>query len=453
MTSILLQEAIDYALTNSLIKFNTKFELVHAPLALAPYRLPSQVYEHLVVLTPLFNQLMLHVALDGDFLTEHLTQASQTDPFIAGLLAIHQETPNTQSLQLMINRNDYLLTQHFGTSEVLPKQVEFNTISASYPFLISRLTRLHQFLFRNHEWGKRLVENDPISGIVAGIAEMVGRYDHPKACLLTIVQLHEQNIFDQRGGEYQLWHQYQIPTIRMTLEEVAEEGFLREGHLIVRDQVAAITYFRAGYTPDDYPSAEAWKARRLIETSSTIDVPNTAMQLAGMKKIQQVLGVPEILRRFVNATTAEQIEATFVGLHLLDEMVENEGLTDSAMTLACRFPSHYVLKPQREGGGNNFYEQEMVEVLKSMDWKERHAYILMERIPALQHPTVLATEGKVQTTSGVSEIGRFGVCLSDGKEILMNQDVGYLVRTKAAAQNEGGVSAGYACLNTLCLDE
>jgi len=94
----------------------------------------------------------------------------------------------------------------------------------------------------------------------------------------------------------------------------------------------------------------------------------------------------------------------------------------------------------------------MVQKLRSLSEEESHAYILMERINPPQHQAQLMREGNVLETSCISEIGRFGVCLAQRQEILFNRDVGYLVRTKAADQNEGGVSAGYAYLNSLCQD-
>jgi hypothetical protein len=34
----------------------------------------------------------------------------------------------------------------------------------------------------------------------------------------------------------------------------------------------AVTYFRAGYTPNDYPTQDEWQARELIERSNTVQV-------------------------------------------------------------------------------------------------------------------------------------------------------------------------------------
>ena len=448
----LIQEAIAYALTHGLIKFNQQFELKHAPFALVPYEISAEVLEQLIVLTPLFNELMLRVSRDKEFLRESLSPAARSDSFVRELLSIHAENVETQSTQLLVNRNDFLLSKTQDASGLpIAKQVEFNAIAASYPFLSSQLCRLHQFL-NGIEGGKEnLVDNDPISGIAAIIAEAIRRYDMPQCCLLTIVQTEEQNVFDQRGGEHKLWDEFGILTVRMSLEEVAQEGFLKQGHLVVRGKIAAVTYFRAGYIPNDYPSAEAWKARQLIEASSTIAVPSVAMQLAGLKKIQQVLSKPKILRNFVNEDCARHIETTFVGLFLLDEMIPQEGKFQTARQVACLSPVNYVLKPQREGGGNNFYGLEMVEKLRSLDGDAVQAFILMERIYPLSHQTFILTEGQLQETEAVSEIGRFGVCLAKEEEIIQNHDVGYLVRTKAAHQNEGGVSAGYACLDTLRL--
>lgn len=50
----------------------------------------------------------------------------------------------------------------------------------------------------------------------------------------------------------------------------------------------AIVYFRAGYTPTDYPSETEWAARLLVERCDAFKCPTVAYQLAGAKKIQQV---------------------------------------------------------------------------------------------------------------------------------------------------------------------
>ena len=69
----------------------------------------------------------------------------------------------------------------------------------------------------------------------------------------------------------------------------------------------AVVYFRAGYGPGDYPDASAWNARLQIERSNAIKCPTILTQLAGAKKVQQVLATPtsssnlSILTRFIEA--------------------------------------------------------------------------------------------------------------------------------------------------------
>lgn len=89
----------------------------------------------------------------------------------------------------------------------------------------------------------------------------------------------------------------------------------------------------------------------------------------------------------------------------------------------CRF----VLKPQREGGGNNVYGADIRETMLGMkDTKERSAWILMERI----HPPI--TSGYViRKDSGkdvpdkidlISELGIFGVVIGSVLLFLCKKD-------------------------------
>lgn len=51
------------------------------------------------------------------------------------------------------------------------------------------------------------------------------------------------------------------------------------------------------------------------------------------------------------------------------------------MQMALENPTRFVLKPQREGGGNNMYGENVKSYLEKIkDSDERSAWILMERI-------------------------------------------------------------------------
>ena len=63
-------------------------------------------------------------------------------------------------------------------------------------------------------------------------------------------------------------------------------------------QEISVVYFRAGYIPEDYRSNKQWEARRLLESSRAIKCPTIITQLAGCKKVQQVLTMPGVLERY-----------------------------------------------------------------------------------------------------------------------------------------------------------
>jgi len=445
-----LQNAIDFAFTQGLLKYNTSFQLTHAPFALMPYNIEGNTLNQMTILTPFFNELMLKVANNSDFLREHLHDASEVDLFVKNLLNLEQNSEAIQPYQMMITRSDFMLAEKNGSAGgFIPKQVEFNMISNSFVFLSRQIYLLHKYLYETQQLEIEPVEHNTLDNVVEAMAAAVQRYGYPESSMLMIVQHKEQNLFDQRAIEYKLLEKYGISTVRSTLEGVAANGRLNEGHLYLNDRLISLTYFRAGYAPEDYSHPDAWKGRKLVESSSTIKVPTIGMQLAGAKKIQQVLGKTGVLENFISEAEAVLLKETFVGMYSLDEEIENR----SAIETASSHPDDYVLKPQREGGGNNYFDTEMVAQLKSLTREEQKAYILMERIKAPVHDSMLVVEKEASTIPCVSEVGRFGVCLSKEEHFIFNQDAGYLVRTKSEDQNEGGVCAGYACLNTLSLPQ
>jgi glutathione synthase len=128
-----------------------------------------------------------------------------------------------------------------------------------------------------------------------------------------------------------------------------------------------------------------------------------------------------------------------------------EGL--QARVLALSNSEAYVLKPQREGGGNNIYRSSIPGFLKSLPNESHYnAYILMELIRPPPLTNSIVREGKVVTGGVVGELGVYGTILwdADGK-ILQNEEAGWLLRTKGSGVDEGGVAAGFGCVDSVCL--
>jgi glutathione synthase len=57
----------------------------------------------------------------------------------------------------------------------------------------------------------------------------------------------------------------------------------------------------------------------------------------------------------------------------------NPSLKD-AISKAIEDPSKYVIKPQKEGGGNNFFGEHVREMLLSRNQEHLKQFLLMERI-------------------------------------------------------------------------
>jgi len=104
----------------------------------------------------------------------------------------------------------------------------------------------------------------------------------------------------------------------------------------------SVIYFRSGYTPKDYPTEAEWAARLTIERSRAIKCPNVAYQLAGLKKIQQVLADPGVVEQFMPAEAA-QLRESFAGLYSLDPPQVQQTIS----RLLTNIEGH-VMKPQRE---------------------------------------------------------------------------------------------------------
>lgn len=129
----------------------------------------------------------------------------------------------------------------------------------------------------------------------------------------------------------------------------------------------SVIYFRAGYEPGHYPSDKEWEARLRVEQSLAIKCPSIQYHLAGTKKVQQALSTAPALKRFIeDDATIEDIMGIFTRLYSLDFNAEGE----AAVELALANPEKYVLKPQREGGGNNVYGSDIPTALKVGDKEE-----------------------------------------------------------------------------------
>ena len=353
-------------------------------------------------------------------------------------------------ISLVVTRSDYML--HEPSSTML--QVELNTIASSFGCLATLVSSLHRYILGRSGVSRdvlddRLPENTSMSAISDGLAAAVLEHGHEDKTMMMLVQPNEQNSFDQQWLQFTLWDTYGIRTIRRTLRDVAERAVLDKdsGSLSIDGITVSLAYFRAGYTPDDYIGSQEWDARKIIELSNAAKCPTIAMQLAGSKKVQQDLARPGVVERFSRSDDdARTMRNCFAGLWGLDTL-EDDTEAMRAVEDAIQNPDMYVLKPQREGGGNNLYGQEMAERLISKE--NLGALVLMQRILPPPHTVTMVRRGISTEMSSLSELGIYGVLLRRGNVVLRNTEAGQLVRTKASTSSEGGVAAGYAVLDSV----
>lgn len=267
---------------------------------------------------------------------------------------------------------------------------------------------------------------------------------------------------------------HSIHVIRQTLQQLASSATVDPESRTLRinsplnphaaNVEIAVVYFRAGYTPTDYPTPEYYDTRCVLESSRAIQCPSFQLQLAGGKKVQEVLTQPGILEHFLLDSTrwgpnaakftqadVDAVRASWMEMWSLDTD-GSDGLKrtrNNALDL--------VLKPQREGGGNNVYKEAIPKFLDTLPESEREAWIAMRLI---QTPQGLgnylvraggAIEGVVKSEV-ISELGIFGWALFGGVDGgVEEKEVGWLLRTKGKESNEGGVAAGFSVLDSVVL--
>lgn len=328
-------------------------------------------------------------------------------------------------------------------------QIELNTISASLAGLSTKLTEVQ----RERHPKANIPANRACYGIGEAFNQAVRAYKNEygkDGAVLFIVQEGERNFYDQLHLQNSI--DPSIPVLRYSLADPSIfKVSASNGTLTVNDQEIAVVYYRAGYSPDEYKTTDFWVSRELLESSRAIKCPDIASHLAGLKKIQQVLTSYDYLLQTMqnDHVMTEELRSSFAGIYSLD--VTDEGEKNAAM--ACADPEKFVLKPQREGGGNNFYGQQVRTALKSMSPQERSAFILMDRIrPSITPNCQIIRSSQVKEINALSELGVYGTILAKGDEILLNEQVGWLLRTKPEESDEGGVVSGYSVLDVPSLE-
>lgn len=457
-----------------------------APVTLFPSLFPRSCFEEGLAIQKAYNELYSAIARDEQWLQGIVEELIDIDDFVGKLWQTHlavKKEGYVQDLSLGLFRSDYMVHKDPAQADSAPglKQVEFNTIASSFGGLSSQVSALHRYLHTLNAYpsstssiitADALRQSKSASSLAKGLAAAHQAYGSSRTnrplCVLFVVQDPERNVFDQRHLDYALLEENRVRSFRLPFGETLSHTRLESDRTLVYTppnspstsfEVTTI-YFRAGYSPDDYPKEDDWAARLLLEKSRAIKCPSILTQLAGCKKVQQVLATPHSthLARFIsNTDVASRLLTTFAPIYPLDD--SEAGKEAKRLATDSSSAAQYVLKPQREGGGNNIYRKAIPPFLEKLAPTHWPAYILMEMIEPPPLRNAILRNGELQRGGVICELGVYGVCLwKDGGaeskgEILENWEAGYLLRTKGDQSEEGGVAAGFGAVDSCCLVE
>ncbi|CAD2219325.1 Eukaryotic glutathione synthase, ATP binding domain/Eukaryotic glutathione synthase, putative [Angomonas deanei] len=396
------------------------------------------------------------------------------------------------------------------------KNVEINTISCSFAGLSPLVNQFHRYLQQYKALFSNTPIKGQIEGSISGevipqslaeavtawkasvpLADFTASYlkTHPEVASLTpivlvVIQEGERNTGDQYKLLFSLFERSGVLPLRRTHQQIHEHLTLLDHEagkapfmVLEKKYVVALVYYRSAYVPSDYevPGVTTfeenplWQARLHMEQSNAVKCPSIPYHLMTFKKLQQKMtDVDHFLTPYAfngAADKAKTMAQHFVGQYSLNKdeyTTDNKQQQDPEYYIqqAVAHPERYVLKPQLEGGGNLIAGETMQSVLTTrkaddatLYHKIRKEYILMEKIHYPKVDGTLFRQEKFYPfeQNVCSELGIYGVVLSDGntdnKNAYVNRHGGYVVRTKPADVEDGGVMAGVACLDSALLLE
>ncbi|KAH0487391.1 MAG: hypothetical protein KVP17_002383 [Porospora cf. gigantea B] len=353
--------------------------------------------------------------------------AAKSDPFLQRLLMISERVygPGGRNLKqdnrLCITRSDYLV----GVDG--PRQVEMNLIACSLHHLSGKVVELHKSNMQrltlssygccqdgccpdtckclspdNHQTtdGQQTLQRH-----LQAAHEMYRPAPGNLTGILAVGDLSGTNHIDQTSNLPADLSLYLSPS---QLKETFLRGdlFLQEDRLILKRHncccctdhhhnfEVSVVYFRSGYAEDADTDTTWWDIRETIERSRAFKCPSVPQQLTGSKSVQSLLAQDDILRALGMVGEIAIVTQSDDAVHRIMAVTALQAdptLNSSIVEKALAFPENFVLKPCKEGGGNNLFGEDippmLVEILKNSS--EGSDWVLMERVEASAETTVL----------------------------------------------------------------
>lgn len=453
------------------------------------------------------------------------------DEYTQELAEIMLKTTDRSPVEITLFRHDFMLHVPDQSQPILDpeyghvpiKNVEMNTMSVALSYLSDKTQAIHNRtlnrLVHAGHWPDMNLKENRYEGsgcctYTSAISSALKEYNIRRSSIarprisisLMVTEDRETNSIDQVG----LWRCLDtefddhpaIPVQRTLcyLLSAFKEGNLYEdvnGTLILKElnrdscpveKEICLVYWRVFYHPrhSDGPNKDIlMKMRGFIEGTAAIKLPTLACQLAGTKEIQKRLVSRKVVERYLDlklfkddkSVQQRSIDLLISCMARQIDPLEDPKLFSEVISVERK---KWVLKPQREGGGNNLFDDAMVEKLKALKEEKvsgQTGYVLMELIkPPSHNATVLdinIDEVGLKTFGADSELGIYSTAVffnkSDdklSKEIKLNEKLigledeleipnicelrtsGTLLRTKPNDVKEGGIHAGFGWMDS-----
>ena len=401
-----------------------------------------------------------------------------SDTFVKQLLEMAKKalaSPSYQPLTLGIFRSDYMIHKTNPHEQSRLYQIELNTVSCSFVGVMEKISNMHKYLLEKYQKDPSVREyyhtnqldtehdlpsNNTIQETAKAFLSAIDHYPSKTGSksILFVVQERETNGVDQFLLSNYINTHSSIHCYYKTINELLTDMTVEDGVLYIypdRENLAnkceiGLVYYRSCYNPSDLNTPELLSIREQIECSRAIKCPNVLLQLTGMKCIQQALTEQNVLEQFLSKEESNVLRECFAGIwkiHTIND--ENR----EAIQDAIEHPENYVLKPQREGGGHLIWGEDIKKILTNEVEPEegKDGLILMTKIVAQQYPSVHVIDTKPTELPSIHEYGVFSSVLGGDEEVYQDHVFGHLFKTKDSTSMEGGVCAGFACLNTAYL--
>ncbi|MGB1322877.1 MAG: glutathione synthase [Vibrio gallaecicus] len=454
----------------------------HVPFSIAPMTMERPVYSHLLAVTPLIAKLVSNVSEDHEFLQESLRDMAKADPFFGRLIELHQQAHGDVSQSdeaarqsLLLMRTDFMDDRQHGA-----KVIEFNGIAAGMGPFGQRATELHRFV--KDQWNDVYntwleddsavpADNQALEQLAHGIATATNKVkmhfsalddenDQQKPTFLMIVQKGEDNVYDQHLLEVALQN-LGVRTVRRTFEQLSTQLSSGENKRLILNGVGAIdtVYLRAGYQYSDYWAPDLNEpicCHTLSQTRLFIEKHYVAMnatisqQLATSKSMQMLLTImpaEDYARWGLTLEEAQLVKSVLAEMKPIS--------TETIEWFNCHADKkEWVLKNQGEGGGHCVFGEDISDTLTKLKPEEYDAWALMQRLYPHERdtPTIAIRDGQQTLVKDlVSEIGLFTAHYQGDAVTGLGGYAGYLIRSKPASENEGGIHSGQGILDSLVL--